>query len=852
MTLPERGASRAILIGAHAYSQLGDLGGVKGNIEALYDFLRRPDGWNLPDEHCLSRPQPVAAVPLLDELWEVAATARDTLLVYYAGHGHWDPDHASRLYLGLPSSRLDRLYQWIDYEYVSEAVLNSPAARKLVILDCCYAGRALDGRMSGVRPAAAGESLINLADMDGTCVLTAASGAEPAMCPPGATYSSFTGELLALLEGGAVGPVPGDPNKHLGEHRELLTVATGYSYLRQRLSVKRAADPLLPEPQIGTRNNGGDIVLAPNRAYAGTLAPPTPTLARAPGPTSLTAPAALYVGRESELAQVMALGDEVLAPDGRPAICLVHGMGGIGKSELLSQAAARLKDQFPDGQLEINLHGFEPEIRESRNPDEALESLLSLIGHPKIPASPDARQEEWRSWLAGRRVLLLLDNAHDAGQIRPLLPGQNARCLTLVSSRNQDIDADRKISLTGLPEQAAIELLKNLARPEPGVPEIRAERGELAQLARRCGYLPVALSTVGAFLYGKSTTEMLDAMGGPNPLLEVPRAEVAVRLAFRASYDRLPADLRETLWHCAWHPGREYSTDSIAAMMLLTAGAAKLRLDRLMKSHLLQEGPTGVTFHDLFLSHARTVAEPKAAAHRHQARGLLYAHLLAQLSAAHLSLFGATAEREAEAGTTRFGDPSDAVAWLRSRSSELEAAATAALNEGWDRAQRLAIEAGRWLRYNERNVPADELLREALDLAVAVGDRLGQTSALTGIAHTHLAQDEYREARERYREALDLAVAVGDRLGQTSALTGIADTHLAQGEYREARERYREALDLAVAVGDSLGQTSALTGIADTHRLQDEYREARERYREALDLAVAVGNRLGQTSALTG
>ncbi|MFI6875216.1 NB-ARC domain-containing protein [Streptomyces sp. NPDC050400] len=403
------------------------------------------------------------------------------------------------------------------------------------------------------------------------------------------------------------------------------------------MSVPR--DPENSSPHVSNSLAGGSQVFGP-MVQAGAIhgdlifnssgSASGPALEPAPAPDTLLAPASSFVGRTRELAQIEALAEDVVAEGGSGAVCLVHGMGGVGKTTLIRTAAARVSGLFPDGRFEVNLYGFAPagaprDVERGsgvRAPLSVLADLLRQTGMPddRIPADLDACAALWRSWLSGRRVLLLLDNAFDDEQIRFLRPGPRAGCLTLVSSRRQDIDAAVRVDVPALTQHEAVELLCTVGElTVPAGPRSHT----LTALARRCGQLPLALRPVGAMLRSMPAEDVLEAMAETDPLAEFPDAADAVAAAFRASYDTLPDDLRRTLWHCAWHPHRIFGRELIGAMSGAGPGAAGMRLARLEQRHmLLPADGGGFTFHDLFLHHARATAGEGAA--RLEARAALY------------------------------------------------------------------------------------------------------------------------------------------------------------------------------------------------------------------------------------
>jgi Caspase domain len=265
MELSDPAASRAVLIGVHTYADLPNLPAVGRNLTALRDVLTNPQIWGLTGGHCRIVAQPDNARAVLDAVIAAGGEATDTLLVYYAGHGLTDP-HTDELYLTLPGSDPEYPATALAYEFLRRAVRDTriKARRKVVILDCCYSGRALEGGMGAV--------LANRTVTEGTHVLTASGATQRAWSPPGEVYTAFTGELLRVFDQG----IPDGP--------ELLSTDTIYQRVHTELLAKGR-----PLPQQHNRNAGGEIVLARNRAVDGTAPPtyPIPTLPRTywPPPT---------------------------------------------------------------------------------------------------------------------------------------------------------------------------------------------------------------------------------------------------------------------------------------------------------------------------------------------------------------------------------------------------------------------------------------------------------------------------------------------------------------------------------------------------------------------------------------
>jgi hypothetical protein len=246
MELSDPDASRAVLIGVHSYAKLPELPAVERNLADLRAALTDSEIWGLPPGNCRVVPQPDNAGAVLNAVIEAGREATDTLVVYYAGHGLTDP-HSDELYLTLPGSDPEFTATALAYEFLRRAVRDPRirAPRKVVILDCCYSGRAVEGGMGVVTA--------NQIVTDGTQVLTASGATQRAWSPPGEEHTAFTGELITVLEQG----IPGGP--------DLLTTDAIYRHVQTELRAKAR-----PMPQQLNRNAGGDIVLARNRAVSGT------------------------------------------------------------------------------------------------------------------------------------------------------------------------------------------------------------------------------------------------------------------------------------------------------------------------------------------------------------------------------------------------------------------------------------------------------------------------------------------------------------------------------------------------------------------------------------------------------
>ena len=237
-------SSRAVLIGVHTYTVLDDLPAVHRNLLRLREIFTDSDLWGLPSDHCQIIDQPDNSTTVMDAIASAAADTQDTLLIYYAGHGLTNPYKFDELHLALPGASKKRLYDALQYDWIRRLLLDAKALRKIVILDCCYSGRALSGAMGDA------EGLADQAIVEGTAILAAAAETAQALAPKDDEFTAFTSELIKALEEGVQdGP-------------ELLGLDALYPHL---LKVLKAAGR--PEPQQRNRNMGGSVAIARNRAF---------------------------------------------------------------------------------------------------------------------------------------------------------------------------------------------------------------------------------------------------------------------------------------------------------------------------------------------------------------------------------------------------------------------------------------------------------------------------------------------------------------------------------------------------------------------------------------------------------
>ncbi|MFJ8886020.1 caspase family protein [Streptomyces sp. NPDC102402] len=303
--LPDPGASRAVLIGTAAYRHLHALPAVEANLADLRTELCDATVWGLPRQHCAVVADPQHAAAMLDPVRQAGEEATDTLLVYFAGHGMRDAESAD-LYLALGGSRENAGYTAVAYQHVRAELRASRARRKIVVLDCCFSGRAAK-TLAGERGALAAQAAV-----DGAYVITASSRDRMALAPDGERYTAFTGELLTLLrEGIQDGP-------------ELLDLDTVFQVLEKRLRGKNR-----PLPQRAQENGVGRLRLVRNKARAARRAPAGPVLAADVRASMVAAGLGLArmlraAGRGRDALPVLRLALQERVPDGEGSLLAVQ------------------------------------------------------------------------------------------------------------------------------------------------------------------------------------------------------------------------------------------------------------------------------------------------------------------------------------------------------------------------------------------------------------------------------------------------------------------------------------------------------------------------------------------------
>jgi len=652
---------------------------------------------------------------------------------------------------------------------------------------------------------------------------------------------------------------------------------------------------------IGTSDSSADPLVRPED---GSGTPGAALVLR-----SLPRDTAAFTDRAAELDLLRRSVEASQASGEALPVHVIDGMPGVGKTTFAVHAGHALAGRFPDGQLFVNLNGY----TSGRNPVQATEALASLLAATGVPtqqipvgddvgAVTEARAAMWRSRLADRKALLILDNAASYRQLEPLLPGGNG-CLVLVTSRRRLAAYEEVVmAVEALPPEYAIALFTKLS----GRPAESFDPAVLQELVRLCGCLPLGVSLLAARLRHHPAWSAEDLRGrllvARDRLGEIRAGERAVAATFDLSYRDLPEERQRFFRRLGLYPGADIDSYVGAALDSVPVVDARRHLDALYDDHLIDENPgSRYRLHDLLRDYTRGLADEgdslNQAQDQAQAVQRVVTYYLAALAGANRHIARSDAVVPTPSGGTSgvetpvMGTRADALGWLETERAnvlacierandldlhsvviQLAAAMAPFLRQAgpWDQAaglHRAAAEAARHTgdrqalagalaelgvvrRFMASYPEAVRALDEAVSEYEAVGDRHGKAKALNQVGIVWYMTADTDAAAQAQTEALALFRDLGDRLGQANALADLGMVRRQTSRFDEAVETQTEALTLYRDLGDRYGEANSLRDLGVAHCLMGDYGLAARRHREAYDIYRQLDDRVHQAYAL--
>jgi tetratricopeptide (TPR) repeat protein len=535
-------------------------------------------------------------------------------------------------------------------------------------------------------------------------------------------------------------------------------------------------------------------------------------------------------------------------------------MAGIGKTTFAVHAAHRLAGGFPDGQFFLPLHAHTAGQRPV-DPADALASLLLTAGAaaPQIPPGLEARAARWRDYAAGKKILLLLDDAAGHEQVEPLLPG-TACSLVLITSRRRltALEDAVVLSVDTLTPADAAALLARLA----GRPDLDPEAEAAAEIAGLCGYLPLAIGMLARQLRhhpARTGAELAADLASARDRLAVMHAEnLSVAAAFDLSYQELTADQQRLFRRLGLAPGPDIDPYATAALDDVSVATARSRLDDLYDNHLITEPQAGrYLLHDLLREYARALADGDDDDESQAAVGRVvsyYAHAAAA-AGRHIATWTTAGGRPPPgippAHVPPLATPQEAAAWLEAERSNLFATVSAAAEAMPQHAVAIATAMGGFLRASGRWDQAAAQYQTALQAARRAGDRPGQAGALDELGLLQQLTGDYAAAAPTLAQAVALYAELGDRRGQACALNHLGLVHQDTGDYQAAAASHQQALALAREAGDRLAEAVSITDLGQVQQLIGQYRAAIASHEQALAMFRDLGSPFDEADALT-
>jgi tetratricopeptide (TPR) repeat protein len=574
-------------------------------------------------------------------------------------------------------------------------------------------------------------------------------------------------------------------------------------------------------------------------------------------PAMLPLDTAHFAGRQAELARL----DELLSPSlasRSTTIAVVAGAGGVGKTTLTIHWGHLRRDRFSDGQLYVDLRGYAPD--RSLRPIEALARLLHALGvpSPDIPAEPDQAAAEYRRLLLNRRMLIVLDNARDAAQVRPLLPAGGG-CAVIVTCRSRlsglvAREGAQSLPLEPMSDKESLALLSRVL----GQREVIAEPDAAAELSQLCGHVPLALTIAGANLREQnhhSISDFVEQLRSSDRLASLSIHDdehAAMTTTIDLSYEALPHATQQALRRLGLVPGVDFTTAVVASLLDCDVSAAQQQLELLNNYHLVREHAAHrFLFHDLLRLYARSKSlHTDDQNDRDLASTRLAAFYLGHVDAAARTVYPQMVRLVPPPqllATASFAGAAEALAWLDTERANLLAAI-----EGFqdDAAYLLADSLRGYLFLRMNVVDWQRAATAGLRAAEAADDTAGQAAAWLSLASLKWRTGEQDAAFNGFEQALHFARQAQWLDGENAILSNLGAAHRTAGRLDAAADSHLRGLEMSRSRGVPLLAANHLGNLGVVYNEMGDLPKALSAYREALSLFEEAGSHLGRSYAL--
>ncbi|MEY9943565.1 tetratricopeptide repeat protein [Kitasatospora sp. GAS1066B] len=576
-----------------------------------------------------------------------------------------------------------------------------------------------------------------------------------------------------------------------------------------------------------------------------------------------------FVNRRGEMGRLDTIATEAPGSDDQSAtlvVAVITGTAGVGKTSLAVHWAHRIRRRFPDGALYVNLRGHDAAAPVA--PEQVLDRFLRDLGVPTvaIPVHPEDRASLYRSIMADRRMLVMLDNAAAAAQVRPLLPATPG-CLVLVTSRNSLAglvarEGAYRVDLGRFPEADAVTLLRAVTASY----RTQDDPGELTELARLCARLPLALRIAAEraagrprMLLAELIADLRDESARWDVLTAEGEAEAdAMSSVFTWSYQALPEGAARQFRLLALHPGDQFGLPAAAVLAGTTAAEARRNLDALVGAHLVEEiASARYQLHDLLRAYAadrvRDVEseQVRAESRRRILAWYLYTAGNAQSAIAPFDRYELDQQVPQDAAPLVFDGYQPAFQWYSAEADNLVATTRAAAEFGFHRiAWRLAVVLRAVYMHQNAFEDWESTARIGISSAAQAGERAGEAEALESLGKAYFQSRRLAESEECHRAALAVRRDIGDRFGEAVSINALGLLGLRRRELDAARSHFEASAAIFRQLGD-LRWTALLQGnLAESLCELGRFQEAAETLCEALAVFRELGDRSGEGNAL--